>query len=291
MQKPCLNVRRTLLLFALAALAGGCGDDDGTRADAGAPDAGDADAGLTTCDVLAGIEKPIAPGEVLAVGRDAAGVVYVLDELDGDVRAFVSEGQALRRHRVLGSGSGDLGDVAFYDVEVEADPPFTLYLEIPDVGEPTFTKIVVPGRNMPDAAADGEELTLLGEDELAGFTLENLPPEVTVEYLGTLEDGRFIVVTRPTDDWTYEDFRVFVGQRERVLERQVQSVTRARDGGSTTIELSVDGEPTTLHFPVMLVNGEIVIGQATLEQGGEVQDIELLEPEPAALDGLSFFCR
>jgi hypothetical protein len=273
-----------LALLVVTASAGGC---DAADPDLTLPDAGDSDAGFPRCDVLAGRERPVMLGEVLAVGRDTLGVVYALDELDGDVRAFVSDGDALRRHRVLGSGSGDLGDVAFYDVEVEADPPFTLYLEIPDVGEPTFSKIVVPGRNMPDAAADGEELTLLSADDLADFTLENLPPEIHIEYLGVLDDGRFVVVTRTSDDWSYDDFRLFVGQNAFVLEREVQSVLRARDGGSTTIELTLDGEPATLSFPVV----QLMPGPWTLEQGGEVLPIERLEPAPAALDGLSFFCR
>lgn len=278
-------MRRLALSVLLGLVA--CGDDDGAL-DGGAPDAG-----FAACDPLAGNVQPIALGEVLAAGRDAAGVVYVLEDAgDGDLRAFVSDGDTLRRHRVLGSGEGTLPGVTFYDVEVEADPPFTLYLEIPDDGEPSFSKVEAPGRNSPDAAAVGERLELLTEDDLADFTLQNLPPEVTIEYFGSYDAGQErVLVVRPSDDWSYEDFRLFVGTAEVMVEAEVRNVARQRDGGSTTIEATVDGYAVTLDFPVMLVDERIVPGPATIDYDGDLLPIELLDPDPAALDGLSFLCR
>ena len=266
---------------------GGCGSSAEEPGDG--DKAGDAS---SACNPLVGSRQPVTLGEVLAIGRAADGTVYMLDEVDGEVRAFVSDSEVLRRRRVLGSGSGTLPGVEFYDIDVESadDLPLHLYLEIPDDGEPTFTAIAMPGRNSPDAAGDGEALELLDEDALADFTLENLPPDVDIEYHARLEDGRRVVVTRPEDDWSYEDFRAFVGEEERVLEREVMSVLRARDGGSTTIELTLDGEPAELSFPVTSVNGVIMPGPATLEQDGEVLSLELLPAEAAAVDGLSFFC-
>jgi hypothetical protein len=274
---------RSLLPLVLLLLAACSNADD---------DEADAHSGDTACNPLVGGEQPITLGEVLAVGRDADGVVYVLEQPpdSGELRAFVSDGSALQRHRVPGSGSGTQDDIAFYDVGVEADPEFKLYLEIPDNGEPTFSKLVTEERNSPGAVADGEELELLGEDALANFELQNLPPEVTVEYFGELVEGDLVVVTRPSDDWTYDDFRLFLGSPAQMRELDVESVTRGRDGGSTTIETEIAGAYMTLSFPVVSTNGTFEPGPWTYETNGQEMAIERIEPAPDALDPLAFFC-
>ena len=56
-----------------------------------------------------------------------------------------------------------------------------------------------------------------------------LSPVVFLEYNAQATDGRFLVVVRPKDEWTYEDFRVFFGPSDRVAQRHVaKSVTRPR---------------------------------------------------------------
>ena len=59
-----------------------------------------------------------------------------------------------------------------------------------------------------------------------------------------------------------------------MVERVVGEVLRGRDGGSTTIELTLDGEPATLDFPIESTGGTFRPGPATLTQGGEMLSIE-----------------
>jgi hypothetical protein len=63
-----------------------------------------------------------------------------------------------------------------------------------------------------------------------------------------LADGNVMVVTRPRDDWSYADFRLFLGPMGAVAERRVGNVTGARDGGSTTITFDLDGTSAVARF-------------------------------------------
>lgn len=140
------------------------------------------------------------------------------------------------------------------------------------------------------ACADDEGGTTLGDP------CAPLGSDVTIEYFGAIDGGQRVIVTRPDEDeLRYEDFRVFLGYRERMLERDVQSVRRERDGGSTTIELTLDGRPAMLDFPVVRVDAGVAPrfepGPATLELGDETLDIELLDDTANAQSQLVFFCR
>jgi hypothetical protein len=244
------------------------------------------------CDPFDSDEAPIALENVLAVGRDGDDVFYVLDQPAGEeVRAFVSDDDFLFRQRVAGTGTMSSAELDSYDVNVEAEPPFSLYLEIPSSGEPRFFKHPADSRPMPGVAPlGGEELELLSEDDLEDFALRNLPPEVTVEYLGALEDGRRVLVTVPTDASSYEDFRVFFGTKDAMLEHEEVSVVRKRDGGSTTITFRLDGATATLEFPIQMVGDQFVPGPATFEHGGETLAIDLLARNPSALTQHTFVC-
>src|SRR5204863_2322230 len=106
------------------------------------------------------------------------------------------------------------------------------------------------------------------------------------------EDSRRVLVVRPSDDWTYEDFRVFLGTPKNMLEREVQNVWRARDGGSTTIEFTLDAKPATLGFPIEHTDDAgFEPGPATLQSAGEMLSITLEhDPDASAVDGLKVFC-
>jgi len=148
--------------------------------------------------------------------------------------------------------------------------------------------LLVDGCNAGDDP--GDEDAVVACDPLAA---EAQTGEVAVEYSGVLEDDRRVLVVRPEAEWDYEDFRVFLGPPDRLLELDVGEVVRAKDGGSTTIELSVDGEPGTLDFPVVSTDdGGFEHGPATLEQGGKRFAIELeVVADPTKFDELEFFCR
>jgi hypothetical protein len=133
--------------------------------------------------------------------------------------------------------------------------------------------------------AEDEAATIAACDPLSGG-------ELAVEYFGRLEDDRRVLVVRPDQDWDYEDFRVFLGPPERVLEHPVANVARAKDGGSTTIALTIDGDPATLDFPIVSTDAGFEPGPAMLEQRNDRFAIELVrDPKPSELDELEYFCR
>jgi hypothetical protein len=271
--------------FALAPFAGGCNAGD---------DPVDEDA-VVACDALSAPEQAIELGDVLAAGRAADGQVYVLSETDdGELLAFVSEDGVLQRRRVLGEGSGNEGSKTSRQATVEGAPAFTLYLETSADGVIVFVRTESEERivSLDDIDA-AEMLELLAEDELTDLEPSNLAPLVWIEYFGTLDDDRRVLVVRPADDWAFEDFRVFLGTPDRMLERDVGDVVRARDGGSTTIELTIDGEAAVLDFPIESTDdGGFGPGPAVLERGGERFAIELdAEPDRSELEDLEYFCR
>jgi hypothetical protein len=112
------------------------------------------------------------------------------------------------------------------------------------------------------------DLTVLSGSDITAIPVRNLPGDITVEYIATLPDGKWLVVTRPSDDWTYDDFRLFLGPTDQIAERAVSSVIRFRDGGSTTITFDYDGSSTVASFPVVLSDASFSPGPATLTIAG-----------------------
>jgi hypothetical protein len=179
-------------------------------------------------------------------------------------------------------------------VTVEADPLFGLYVNLDAAGKTASIRRFDPA-SVTDKSQepDGDDLDVLDGSAIDDLELRNLPAEVTIEYLGAIEDGRRVLVVRPTDDWSYEDFRVFLGTPSNMIEREVQNVTRAKDGGSTRIELTLDDTPAQLDFPVVYTGGDTFEhGPSTLTSDGEMLSIALQdEPDSSAVDSLNFFCR
>ena len=132
---------------------------------------------------------------------------------------------------------------------------------------------------------DGDLLTTLPMADVQALKLHNLGGGVFVEYAADSPDGRRLVVTRPEDDWSYEDFRLFLGPPERVEERKVDSVTRARDGGTTTIRFQLDGAAAEAFFPAP----QNVTEPATLKHGGQTITLTVTRGSPPT--GLQFLCR
>jgi hypothetical protein len=271
-----------LALTFACALASSCnaGDD---------PAGGEA---VVACDPLTAEERAIELGDVLAAGRGADGQVYVLSENEhGELLAFVSEEGVLQRRRVSGEGSSNEGGTTTLTATVQDAPFFTLYLETAADGTVIFVRTESEERIVSaDDVEAAEMLELIGEDELADFELRNLAPLVWIEYSGTLDDGRRVLVVRPADDWSFADFRVFLGTADRMLERDVREVSRTRDGKLTRIELTIDGEPAQLRVSRTSIDGEPERRLAVLEHG-ERFAIELdLEPDRSELEDLDYFC-
>jgi hypothetical protein len=276
------------LLLALHAAA--CGSDDEESALNDRERSSDAAPMLQACDPLKGEERPITLGKVIAIGRDGGGVLYVLVQPDeGDYQVFVSEHGVLQRHRVLGSGSGDS---MWITVSVEAAPQFGLYVKLDTNGDATSMRRFDPADVVDKSQQpDGEDLDVLDESAIDDLELRNLAPGVAIEYLGTLEDGRRVLVVHPTDDYGYEDFRVFLGTPKKMLEREVKNVSRSKSG-PTFIELTLDDKPATLDFEITWLGDHVEYGNSTLETDGDTLSITLEhDPDATAADGLKFFCR
>jgi hypothetical protein len=228
------------------------------------------------CDPLAAAEQPITLGAILAIGKDSAGTLYLVDQSGPDYRVFVSSQGSLFRQRIAGSGTG----ASLYVFHVsDHDPELTL--EVSFEGGTTRMGLVTgpfAGKTFV-IGQQGEELTVVGDDAIAGMPLRNLPGTIYIEYVAQL-DQRVMVVTRPLDDWTYQDFRVFFGPLAGLLERHVSNVSRAKDGGSTSIVFDLDGAQATAWFPVVWTGTGVTPGQATLSVNGTTSDLTRLDTPP-----------
>jgi hypothetical protein len=246
---------------------------------------------LPACDPLAPVPKPITLGTVLAVGKSTTGTIYAVDQVDGSSqRVFVSDASGtLVRQRVTGSGSGSGPTFYVFDV---ADPaqPFVLQIDMPEGGSVRMGVLqgTLTDRKTMVIGQDGEELTVLASTTIASMPLRNLPGDVFVEYVATLTDGQVMLVTRPVDDWTYSDFRLFLGPPNTVAERTVDSVTRLKDGGTTTIVFQLDGTQASAYFPFVRADAGVVRAPATLTVAGVTSSLTRQTTPPS---GTSYICQ
>jgi hypothetical protein len=236
--------------------------------------------------------QPIALDDVIAVGRDSEGTLYVADEPSGadEARVFVSDGDTLVRRHVSGGGQGRDGDVEFRLFGVDGSSgPFQWLIETA-AGE---TRMAIAAgeedrtTRIDELGPEAELLEVLDESALEGLAVRNFPGVIEVEYVAETEDGELLLVTRPAEDWSYDDFRLFYGPEDRLLEREVMSVRRQRDGGSTHIEFDVNGEQAVVFFPVEL--GAAEPPQATLTIGDTTEPLARLG-EDELPDGAEFLC-
>jgi hypothetical protein len=254
------------------------------------------DSDPVACKPLESEESQIALRDVIAVGKAALGTLYVVDEGAGspEFRVFVSEGLALVRHDVAGSGESNESGLRRLTVTTTGDDVFTLFIEIDGVAKRMVREDgPLRDKNLDPSAHLGEELEILDEDVLQGLRVRNLPGDVRIEYSARVDEDQRLVVTRPEHDWTYEDFRLFFGPPDRVEERRVTSVERALDGGSTWIKFKVGAEPAEAFFPAHID----IPGQPpepdepdTLTIGSKSHAIERLTLEDPDVDELNFLC-
>ena len=272
-------VRPATLLLAVTAvlLAAGCQGED---------------AGDTPCDPLAAQPEAIVLGEILGVGRDAGGTLYLVDETDSASigRVFISEGDALVRRRVLGGGTSNVSGVSARTLTIEAPEPLRLLIEM----GPSETRMALSrseGRDLriDDLGSDAELLEVLDEDALEGLELRNLPGNVEIEYLVETERGELLLVVRPADEeLDYDDFRLFFGPPTGLLEREVASVERQRDGGTTHILFGLNGDEADAFFPIVSSAGGSEPGPATLTV--EDRSVPLTALDRDVLDRAEFRC-
>lgn len=264
----------------LVVLSGGCSAEDVST-----------EGQLRSCQPLAAETASIALGTVIGAGQAEDGTIYVIDKEGTELRGFISEGGELYRQRVSGTGeaSDASGDTTLITLD-ERMPQLTLEVV---VGADGTTRMgVAEGILKTKTFTIGEqgvELSLLTEDDVAALPLHNYPGEVVVEYAATVESANLLVVLRPRDLTSYDEFRVFYGKPERLEECPVQNVSRALDGGSTQIDFSVNGDEAVAYFPVEFVDEKFTRGAPTLTVDDVGLDIALSDAESATEAG--YFCR
>ncbi|MCK9459160.1 MAG: hypothetical protein M0R80_05940 [Proteobacteria bacterium] len=250
------------------------------------PDDGES---LGQCDPLAEQEAPIELGVIIAAGRAADGTVYAVDEDPEDIgRVFVSEGDVLVRWNVLGSMENyEQEDVSYSFTAAHGSELITVGIEIVDG---TTSMAVADGElEVPfeDLCAAGEVLTVIDDAEVQAMEIQNLPGMIKIEYYAEVEDGSRLLVTRPENDWDYEDFRLFLGVGT-LTEREIVEVLRSSSG--TEIRFLVDGAEWVADFPIVVVGGEDVKGDATLDTGSGELAMDWLEIDAEAASAFQFEC-
>jgi hypothetical protein len=244
-----------------------------------------------SCDPFSPTTKPITLTNVLGAGQDTDGTLYVVDQPQpGGERVFVSSGGTLQRQRIAGSGTESSGNgVVSYSLSVSDHvPPFMLELETNTAGPTAMGVLQKPPLDIKTftIGQQGSVLTLVPAAQVAALPVANIPAQTFIEYNATLSDGRALLVVRPRDDWTYQDFRVFFGSPGHMVERTVDQVVRYQDGGSTTINFAVDGVPAVASFPVSLTG---VAAPPTLTLAGTSFPLTLGPTDSPPADE-SYFC-
>ena len=272
---------------AAACTSGYCVDSSGARL-AQASTSG-------PCNPLTPHELPVTLGTVLGIGRDSTGTTYLADEVTSPMftdRVFVSQGKSLFRKRVTGSGSSGNTDYSF---SFDGDSGPVSLLIHRENGKATAMALGPEGKGfIGDPGLQTTPLTVLDDSAVSDFTLRNLPGDVTIEYVADTEDGDVMVVTHPTDDYDYTDFRMFYGRPPHLDERKVKAVNRSLDGDTSMVFL-VGGTEYDASFTFVLMEGDGGLishpGDGSLDEGsGKTVAFTQRWPTPTTLDGFSFTC-
>jgi hypothetical protein len=201
------------------------------------------------CDPLAAQELPTQLKTVVAAGEADQGTLYVVDRdpSGSGERVFVSRGDTLYRKRVTGSGGN--GSDLMWSFDDDGTPKRLVAHKEGD--RVTDIALAPPGERtfIDQLDARAETLTPVGPSSLAGFEVRNLPGEVVVEFVADAADGSRLIVTRPMDDWTYDDFRIFYGTDGHLLER-ITSFSGAKS--YRAFDFIVDGATWHVTFASML---------------------------------------
>ncbi len=246
------------------------------------------------CDPLGASAPPIALETVLGVGQASDGTVYVVDRQgDSTHRAFVVEGTTLVRLHVAGTGESNDGSVERSSLSIDAMPPFRLLVERADERTTRMARTERDDRVLDIDELTAEELLeVVDADTVDGYTVRNLPPDIRVEYFARTEDGAVLIVLVPAVDFSYDEFRLFYGVEGELVERKLDEVIRRRDGGTTNLRFTLDGQPADAFFPVERVSDMFQQGPATLKVGSTTLDLEHLDEteDRALLDDAQFHC-
>ena len=222
---------------------------------------------------------------MIGAGRDTNGTIYVLDRGRPEYRAFVSAGSVLQRKKVLGTGSSDGWTVASV---ADGSAPFTLKVEAPGGAAARMGifrgDLHAKGAKDFDIGTEGEVLELVTAAAYGAHPVRNLPAATVVEYDASTEDGHRLVLMRPETDWGYEDFRLFYGTPDQMVERKLTSASR---GAATYLTFTMDGASYDVYLPSAHSDGR----PAKLTGNGATQLLTYRNADAGPLGaGLSYLC-
>jgi hypothetical protein len=254
---------------------------------------------LTPCDPSQPPSTTLAT--LLGIGQSSTGLMYVADQSPTAgtlLRVFVSDGGALLRKHVAGSGQSGASeygilftDPAGYYAPAEAGAQ-SLFVET-EGGAATAMALGPPQPKafLDDPGVVATPLALLAPTAVAGLAIVNLPN--VVAYVADVADGSALVVTAPMDDADASHWRVYYGSPASMVEGAVVN-TEQSFSGALDITFQVDSSTFEVQFPVVFGPdagplGAFGPGTLTLGDGG-ILTATLRDPTPTTLVGFTFEC-
>lgn len=115
-------------------------------------------------------------------------------------------------------------------------------------------------------------------------------PGAFADNVARVEDGRWIVAIRPEPFTRDEDYRLFIGTADRLVEQRVVDVFRSRRDGSTMFTFVLDGATARAQFPPPRgYNPDPSTPRPALEVAGQTLSLSTL-PAGTAPPMFQFFC-
>jgi hypothetical protein len=261
----------------------------------GAPSA---EGSVTPCDPLA--THPTTLGQILGVGKDPTGTVYVADRAGvptqpSIVRVFVVSGGSLTRQHVVGSGGiGTTEDIETFQSADGSTGPRDLDILL-DGDKATAMTLGAEGsaksRIAGFDAGPPTPLELVDPATVKDLPATDLPGSVS--YVADSSDGHAIVVTAPLEnDVGTAGFRLFYGTTSSMQERPIVSFEQALSG-YPSIGFTVDAQTFVMSISSLppadggLLNQP---GPVTLTGGGKTVPFTLRVPTPTNVTAFAFTC-
>jgi hypothetical protein len=241
----------------------------------------------------------ITLGNVLGVGQDAQGTVYVADQApDYITRVFVVKNGVLVRQYVTGSGQRGRGSdtdytLSFQDSATTTSTPPALLIQ---VRNGTTTAIGIDPNSarvfIGDPNASYTLLTMVEPSTIAGMPLQNLPNKIA--YVEDVSDGNVIVITAPVDysSTNLTKHTVYYGSAGAVIERTITSDMQGMDiSAGPAISFLVDSATYTFsyYYPFPPDSG-VRSGSITTSDDRTLTCTDR-DATAASLSGLNFVCR
>jgi len=255
--------------------------------DAGGPDASEGDEQeYEKCRPLDDTgPEPVELNDIIAVGRDSEGTVYVVDSEDTvHYRIFISKAGTLYQKRITGAGTG--GNHYLFTVGDE-EYEFVLIIEISDDDHMEMALVFDADYEGPisDMPQGSEMLEVLDESYLSGMEAMSVPRIRHIEYFAQLKNGNYLIVVRPEYEWELEDMVLFFGAEKNMLHRRILEVSQ---GGNTSyITFMLDGRTAAVCCDCELMS-EYEFDYVEID--GEQIPAVSIDPEETDFDEFTFYC-